>query len=51
MVLAGIDANFFRLPALPNILAPTAAPSIAARFGAIVCISDSTCSSNFFRKS
>ena len=51
MVLAGIDANFFRLPALPNILAPTAAPRIAERFGAIVSISNSTWSSNFFRKS
>ena len=40
-----------RLPARPRILAPTAVPRIAERFGAIVCISDSTCSSNFLRKS
>ena len=51
MVLAGMDANFFRLPAFPNILAPTAAPRIAERLGATVSISNSTCASNFLRKS
>ena len=51
IVLAGSDANLLRLPALPKILAPTALPSIAVRFGAINVISDSTCSSSFLRKS
>ena len=51
IVLAGIDAIFLRLPALPKILAPTALPSIAERFGAISTISDSTCSSSFLRNS
>ena len=40
-----------RLPARPKSLAPTAVPSIAEIFGAISCISDSTWSSSFLRKS
>ena len=51
IVLAGSDANLLRLPALPKILAPTAVPNIAERFGAIFCISASTWSSSFLRRS
>ncbi len=51
IVLAGNDASLFKLPAFARILAPTALPRIAARFGATACISDSTCSSKFFRNS
>ena len=50
-MLAGIEANFFKLPALAMILAPTAVPSIAARFGATKFICVSTCSSSFFLSS
>ena len=51
MVLAGIEDNFLRLPACAKILAPTDAPSIAERLGAISFICVSTCSSKFFRRS
>ncbi len=48
IVLAGIVARFFMLPARARIRAPTAVPKIAARFGATLSISSSIWFSSLF---